>query len=84
MVITERLATLRREMAQHGMNGYVVVTDDFHGSEYVGDFFKARAYLSGFTGSAGTLVILPERAALWTDGRYFLQRRISWRAAASS
>ena len=73
MVITERLATLRREMAQHGMNGYVVVTDDFHGSEYVGDFFKARAYLSGFTGSAGTLVILPERAALWTDGRYFLQ-----------
>ena len=73
MVITERLATLRREMAQHGMNGYVVVTDDFHGSEYVGDFFKVRAYLSGFTGSAGTLVILPERAALWTDGRYFLQ-----------
>ena len=73
MVITERLATLRREMAQHGMNGYVVVTDDFHGSEYVGDFFKARAYLSGFTGSAGTLVVLPDRAALWTDGRYFLQ-----------
>lgn len=72
-VITERLALLRREMAQRGMDGYVVVTDDFHGSEYVGDFFKARAYLSGFTGSAGTLVVLPDRAALWTDGRYFLQ-----------
>lgn len=72
-VITERLAQLRREMAQRGMDGYVVVTDDFHGSEYVGDFFKARAYLSGFTGSAGTLVVLPDRAALWTDGRYFLQ-----------
>lgn len=72
-VITERLARLRREMAQRGMDGYVVVTDDFHGSEYVGDFFKARAYLSGFTGSAGTLVMLPDRAALWTDGRYFLQ-----------
>ena len=72
-VITERLARLRREMAQHGMDGYVVVTDDFHGSEYVGDYFKARAYLSGFTGSAGTLVVLPDRAALWTDGRYFLQ-----------
>ena len=55
------------------MDGYVVVTDDFHGSEYVGDYFKARAYLSGFTGSAGTLVVLPDRAALWTDGRYFLQ-----------
>ena len=73
MVITERLAQLRRSMAQHGMDGYVVVTDDFHGSEYVGDYFKARAYLSGFTGSAGTLVVLPDRAALWTDGRYFLQ-----------
>ena len=72
-VITERLARLRREMAQRGMDGYVVVTDDFHGSEYVGGFFKARAYLSGFTGSAGTLVVLPDRAALWTDGRYFLQ-----------
>lgn len=72
-VITERLARLRREMAQRGMDGYVVVTDDFHGSEYVGDYFKARAYLSGFTGSAGTLVVLPDRAALWTDGRYFLQ-----------
>ncbi|MFR1975097.1 MAG: aminopeptidase P family N-terminal domain-containing protein [Oscillospiraceae bacterium] len=73
MVITERLAQLRRSMAQRGMDGYVVVTDDFHGSEYVGDYFKARAYLSGFTGSAGTLVVLPDRAALWTDGRYFLQ-----------
>lgn len=72
-VITERLARLRWEMAQRGMDGYVVVTDDFHGSEYVGDYFKARAYLSGFTGSAGTLVMLPDRAALWTDGRYFLQ-----------
>ena len=72
-VITKRLARLRREMAQRGMDGYVVVTDDFHGSEYVGDYFKARAYLSGFTGSAGTLVVLPDRAALWTDGRYFLQ-----------
>ena len=72
-VITERLARLRREMAQRGIDGYVVVTDDFHGSEYVGDYFKARAYLSGFTGSAGTLVMLPDRAALWTDGRYFLQ-----------
>lgn len=55
------------------MDAYVVVTDDFHGSEYVGDYFKAREYLSGFTGSAGTLVVLPDSAALWTDGRYFLQ-----------
>lgn len=72
-MVQQRLALLRREMAQRGYGGYLVVTDDFHGSEYVGDFFKSRAYLSGFTGSAGTLVVLPDRAALWTDGRYFLQ-----------
>ena len=69
----EKLARLRAEMAKRGMGAYVVVTDDFHASEYVGAHFKAREYLSGFTGSAGTLVVLPERAALWTDGRYFLQ-----------
>ena len=48
------------------MDGYVVVTDDFHGSEYVGDFFKARAYLSGFTGSAGT----PLRAVMRWSSRW--------------
>ena len=69
MVITERLATLRREIAQHGMNGYVVVTDDFHGSEYVGDFFKARAYLSGFTGSAGIRAFCCRCCALRTGKR---------------
>ena len=69
----EKLRLLRQRMQEQGMDAYVVVTDDFHGSEYVGDYFKAREYLSGFTGSAGTLVVLPDRAALWTDGRYFLQ-----------
>ena len=69
----EKLRLLRRRMQEQGMDAYVVVTDDFHGSEYVGDYFKAREYLSGFTGSAGTLVVLPDSAALWTDGRYFLQ-----------
>ena len=52
---------------------YVIPTDDFHGSEYVGDFFKARAWVSGFSGSAGTLVVGEKFAGLWTDGRYFLQ-----------
>ena len=52
---------------------YVIPTDDFHGSEYVGDFFKARAWVSGFSGSAGTLVVGEVFAGLWTDGRYFLQ-----------
>lgn len=73
MTIPDRIALLRRTMAHRGLTACVVVTDDFHGSEYVGDHFKAREYLSGFTGSAGTLAVLPDRAALWTDGRYFLQ-----------
>lgn len=73
MTIQDHIALLRRCMAHRGLTACVVVTDDFHGSEYVGDHFKAREYLSGFTGSAGTLAVLPDRAALWTDGRYFLQ-----------
>lgn len=48
-------------------------TCDFHGSEYVGDYFKTREFISGFTGSAGTVVVTLKEAALWTDGRYFLQ-----------
>ena len=69
----EKLTALRRAMAQRGLAAYLVLTDDFHASEYAGEHFKARAYLSGFTGSAGTLLVLPSRALLWTDGRYFLQ-----------
>ena len=69
----EKLALLRVEMKKRHLDAYVVVTDDFHTSEYVGAHFKAREFLSGFTGSAGTLVVLPDAAALWTDGRYFLQ-----------
>lgn len=60
-------------MAERGFRAYIVPTEDFHSSEYVGEYFKAREYLSGFTGSAGTLVVLPDQAALWTDGRYFIQ-----------
>ncbi len=73
MNVPEKLSALRAQMRRHHMNAYIVPTDDFHGSEYVGDYFKARAYLSGFTGSAGTLVVSEKEAALWTDGRYFLQ-----------
>lgn len=60
-------------MEQHGIDVYLVPTEDFHLSEYVGDYFKTREYLSGFTGSAGTLVITKDTAALWTDGRYYIQ-----------
>jgi Xaa-Pro aminopeptidase len=69
----KELIALRRAMEQAGVDVYVIPTDDFHGSEYVGDYFRCRAYVSGFTGSAGTLVVAKEWAGLWTDGRYFLQ-----------
>ena len=69
----ERIAKLQQEMKAEGMDMYLVPTADFHQSEYVGDYFKARAWLSGFTGSAGTLVVTQDQACLWTDGRYFIQ-----------
>ncbi len=68
-----RLTLLRHLMKARGIDAYLVPTDDYHASEYVGDYFKCRAYLSGFTGSAGTLVVTADEAGLWTDGRYFLQ-----------
>lgn len=64
---------LRREMEKRGIDAYLVPTTDFHGSEYVNDYFKCRQYVSGFTGSAGTLLVTGDFAGLWTDGRYFLQ-----------
>lgn len=69
----EELLALRREMEKRGIDAYLVPTTDFHGSEYVNDYFKCRKYVSGFTGSAGTLLVTGDFAGLWTDGRYFLQ-----------
>lgn len=71
--VVGRLSALRAIMKEKNINAYIICTDDFHGSEYVGSYFKARAFMSGFTGSAGTLVVLENEAGLWTDGRYFLQ-----------
>lgn len=70
MKITERLNVLRELMKEKKIDAYLVPTDDFHGSEYVGDYFKCRKYITGFTGSAGTAVIMQDMAGLWTDGRY--------------
>ena len=69
----ETILRLREAMENAGVSAYLVPTADFHGSEYVGDYFKGRTYLSGFTGSAGTLLVTADFAGLWTDGRYFLQ-----------
>ena len=68
-----KLEKLRSLMKENGIDYYVIPTDDFHASEYVGAYFETRSWLSGFTGSAGTLLVGQEFAGLWTDGRYFLQ-----------
>ena len=72
-MIKERLRQLREKMEERGIDIYVVPTSDFHESEYVGEHFKARKFMTGFTGSAGTAVITKTEAGLWTDGRYFIQ-----------
>ena len=69
----EQIIALRKQMKEHGIDIYIIPTADFHQSEYVGEHFKVRAYLTGFTGSAGTAVVTMEEAKLWTDGRYFIQ-----------
>ena len=71
--INMRLDLLRGEMLKENIDYYIVLSDDFHSSEYVDDYFKVREFLSGFSGSAGTLLISLRDARLWTDGRYFLQ-----------
>ena len=73
MDIIRRIECLRREMACEGIDIYIVPSADCHGSEYVGDYFKIRQYLTGFTGSAGTAVFTRDKAGLWTDGRYYIQ-----------
>ncbi|MGL6199931.1 MAG: aminopeptidase P family protein [Lachnospiraceae bacterium] len=73
MTVTERIEKLRGLMLKNEIDAYVIPTADFHQSEYVGEHFKARAYISGFTGSYGTVVITKDDGRLWTDGRYFLQ-----------
>ena len=73
MEIKERIEKLRRLMADRKIDMYVIPTADFHQSEYVGEHFKARKFITGFSGSQGTAVITKDDARLWTDGRYFLQ-----------
>ncbi|MCM1183850.1 MAG: aminopeptidase P family protein [Roseburia sp.] len=69
----QRIEALRDALRQAGIDFYIVPTADFHNSEYVDGYFKVREFLSGFTGSNGTLVVSEREAGLWTDGRYFVQ-----------
>ena len=73
MKVADRIAALRGEMVREGIDILIVPSADYHQSEYVGSFFKARQYMTGFTGSAGTAVFTKDKACLWTDGRYFIQ-----------
>lgn len=73
MTINQRISALRAKMSEKGLAAVVLPSNDPHQSEYVADYWKIRQYFSGFTGSAGTLVITETKAALWTDSRYFLQ-----------
>ncbi|EWM22705.1 peptidase m24 family protein [Nannochloropsis gaditana] len=67
------LAALRQGMEAQGLDALVVPSEDAHLSEYVPARDRRREYVTGFSGSAGTAVVTPEHALLWTDGRYFLQ-----------
>ena len=73
MDTVEKLTALRQQMAAVGADYYLIPSQDAHQSEYVAEYWRARAYFSGFTGSAGTLLVGKEEAFLWVDGRYHIQ-----------
>ena len=71
-IVVKRVEMFRSYMCEKGLDAFVVVSSDPHSSEYVADRWKAREWLSGFDGSAGTVVITADKALLWTDSRYWL------------
>jgi len=73
MNINEKIQLLRKHMEKSGLDAYIIPSSDPHLSEYVAEHWKAREWISGFTGSAGTFVATKEESGLWTDGRYFIQ-----------
>ena len=68
-----KITDLRKLMEEFGVEAYLVPSSDPHQSEYVPEFWQRRKFISGFTGSAGDVVITQKKAGLWTDSRYFLQ-----------
>lgn len=73
MTANEKLEALRKSMRANGIHAYIIPSADPHLDEYVPEHYKARAWISGFTGSAGTVVVTFDKAVLWTDGRYYIQ-----------
>ncbi|MEC5156316.1 aminopeptidase P family protein [Chryseobacterium sp. MP_3.2] len=76
MTSSEKIGALRHKMAEHKINAFIIYSADPHMSEYLPEEWQERTWLSGFTGSAGFVVITQEKAGLWTDGRYFVQAPI--------
>ena len=74
--IPERIAALREAMKEKNIDAYIIPSSDPHLSEYPADRWKSREWISGFDGSAGTVVVTADKAGLWTDSRYFLQAGI--------
>ena len=75
-IFRRRVEKLREIMSQHGVNAYFISGTDPHISEYIPEFWKTRDFITGFTGSAGTVIVTDDSAALWTDSRYFLQAEV--------
>ena len=73
MTVNEKISALRKLMQANDLYAYYIGTSDPHNSEYIADHFRTRAYMSGFEGSAGTLVVTMKEALLWADGRYHIQ-----------
>jgi Xaa-Pro aminopeptidase len=69
----KKVAALQAKMAEHNIDAYLITSADAHASEYTAPFWRVREWVSGFTGSAGVLIVLRDEAGLWTDGRYFIQ-----------
>ncbi|ACU07513.1 Xaa-Pro aminopeptidase [Flavobacteriaceae bacterium 3519-10] len=73
MTSSEKISALRQKMQQNNIDAFIVYSADPHMSEYLPEEWQERAWLSGFTGSAGFVVVTKDKAGLWTDGRYFVQ-----------
>ena len=73
MTSKEKIALLQQQMKSEDINAFIVYSADPHMSEYLPEEWLERAWLTGFTGSAGFVVVTQNKAALWTDGRYFVQ-----------
>lgn len=76
MTAKEKIAQLQKKMQENNIDGFIVYSADPHMSEYLPEEWQERAWLSGFTGSAGFVALTQDKAALWTDGRYFVQAPI--------